>query len=53
MVCPVSLQTSCCNFFTEPDSPRTSEPIDLVAGKKYFIRMVYKEGGGGDYGQVA
>jgi hypothetical protein len=25
----------------------------LTAGKKYFIRQVYKEGGGGDYGQVA
>jgi hypothetical protein len=25
----------------------------LTAGKKYFIRLIYKEGGGGDYGQVA
>src|SRR4029078_2493851 len=31
----------------------TLTPISLVGGKKYFIRMIYKEGGGGDYGQVA
>ena len=49
----IAEETSCCNVFTEPDSPRTSEPIALVAGKKYFVRLIYKEGGGGDYGQVA
>ncbi|MFM7803172.1 MAG: PA14 domain-containing protein, partial [Verrucomicrobiota bacterium] len=49
----IAEETGCCNFFTEPDSPRTSEPVALVAGKKYFIRLIYKEGGGGDYGQVA
>ena len=49
----IAEESGCCNNFTEPDSPRTSEPIALVAGRKYFIRMVYKEGGGGDYGQVA
>jgi len=49
----VAEETSCCNNFTEPDSPRTSEPISLTAGTRYFVRMVYKEGGGGDYGQVA
>ena len=49
----IAEETGCCNNFTEPDSPRTSEPISLVAGTKYFVRMIYKEGGGGDYGQVA
>lgn len=49
----IAEETGCCNNFTEPDSPRTSEPIALTAGRKYFIRLVYKEGGGGDYGQVA
>ncbi len=49
----VAEETGCCNNFTEPDSPRTSEPITLKAGSKYFARLVYKEGGGGDYGQVA
>jgi len=49
----IAEETGCCNNFTEPDSPQTSEPIALVAGKNYFTRMIYKEGGGGDYGQVA
>lgn len=49
----IAEETGCCNNFTEPDSPRTSEPIALEANKKYFIRLIYKEGGGGDYGQVA
>ena len=51
----IAEETGCCNFFTEPGEThtRTSEPVALTAGKKYFIRMIYKEGGGGDYGQVA
>jgi hypothetical protein len=51
----IAEEPSCCNNFTEPDGThtRTSEPIALVAGKKYFVRLVYKEGTGGDYGQVA
>jgi hypothetical protein len=27
--------------------------VALTAGKKYFVRLVYKEGGGLDYGQIA
>ncbi len=50
---PIAEETGCCNPFTEPGTARTSEPISLVAGNKYYIEMVYKEGGGGDYGQVA
>ncbi len=49
----VAEQTGCCNGFTEPDSPFTSEPRALVAGRKYFIRAFYKEGGGGDWCEVA
>ncbi|MBI1840223.1 MAG: hypothetical protein HYR88_05155 [Verrucomicrobia bacterium] len=49
----IAEQTSCCNVFTEPDSPLTSEPIPLVAGKNYFIRAAYKEGSGSDYLRVA
>ncbi|MGE3311556.1 MAG: LamG-like jellyroll fold domain-containing protein, partial [Limisphaerales bacterium] len=51
----VAEQTGCCNAFTEPDAGTTltTEPIAMVAGRSYFIRMTYKEGGGGDYGQVA
>jgi hypothetical protein len=46
-------ETACCNAFTEPDSFRTSEPFAMTAGTPYFVRFMYKEGGGGDYGQVA
>jgi len=49
----IAEESGCCNFFTEPDSPRTSEPQALTAGRSYYLRLVYKEGGGGDYGQVA
>jgi hypothetical protein len=49
----VAEEAGCCNNFTEPDSARTSEPVALTAGKKYFVRLVYKEGGGGDYGRIA
>ncbi len=55
----IAEQTGCCNAFTEPDpanpgSPAyTSAPINLTANKKYFVKLLYKEGGGGDYGQVA
>jgi len=50
----IAEEPGCCNNFSEPGAhTRTSEPISLVAGKKYYILMVYKEGGGGDYGQVA
>ena len=54
----IAEETGCCNVFTEPaathdEMPRTSDPVTLTANKAYFIRLVYKEGGGGDYGQVA
>ena len=49
----IAEQPGCCNAFLEPDSQMTSEPRTLVAGRSYYARLVYKEGGGGDYGQVA
>lgn len=49
----IAEQTGCCNAFTEPDSPLTSDFISLTAGKRYFFRLIYKEGTGADYGQVA
>lgn len=49
----IALETGCCNPFTEPPSPRTSEPISLVGGQAYYIETVYKEGTGGDYCYVA
>ena len=49
----IAEETACCNAFTEPDSPRTSDPIALAAGKRYAFYAYLKEGGGGDYLQVA
>lgn len=50
----IAEEPGCCNNFSEPGAhTRTSEPVSLVAGTKYGILLVYKEGGGGDYGQVA
>lgn len=56
----VAQETDCCEGFQEPDMVNddgftypTSEPIALTAGRNYFVRLIYKEGTGGDYGQVA
>lgn len=52
----IAEETGCCGAFMEPstgDAATTSTPIALVAGRKYFIRVIYKEGGGGDFAQVA
>lgn len=53
-------ETDCCEGFLEPGTPNddgvtftTSEPVALVAGKKYYFELLWKEGGGGDYGRVA
>jgi hypothetical protein len=48
----------CCAAFLEPgDAAKptvtTAEPISMVANQRYFIRVTYKEGGGGDFAQVA
>lgn len=49
-------ETGCCAAFQEIDlgaEETTAFPISMVAGSRYYIRVVYKEGGGGDYAQVA
>ena len=51
-------QIGCCNAFTEPnpDNPvfyTTQTPLHLVAGQKYAVQLLLKEGAGGDYAQVA
>jgi hypothetical protein len=39
---------------TGTNNPRQeSAPVKLFAGEKYYIRACWKEGGGGDHGQVA
>lgn len=56
---PVAMESGCCGAFEEPtvvDGARneaTSDPIALVAGNQYGISFLVKEGGGGDWGQVA
>ncbi|HAB18103.1 MAG TPA: hypothetical protein DCE44_16850, partial [Verrucomicrobiales bacterium] len=54
---PIATETQCCGAFAEPNPAappeETSEPIALTAGAKYGITLVVKEGGGGDWGQVA
>src|SRR5213079_3446760 len=49
----IAEETGCCDAFHEPDAPETSEAQSLVAGKKYAFYALLKEGGGGDYVQVA
>ncbi len=49
-------ETDCCDAFMEPDTgdPATTwMPLRMEAGQSYFLRVIYKEGGGGDYAQVA
>ena len=46
-------ETACCNAFVEPGDPKTSDLQTLKAGTKYAFIVYLKEGGGGDYVQVA
>lgn len=50
---PICEETGCCDAFHPSGDPETSAPIALVAGKKYAFVAIVKEGGGGDYLQVA
>ncbi|MBL9136882.1 MAG: hypothetical protein JNK85_13505 [Verrucomicrobiales bacterium] len=51
---PIAQETGCCDAFHEADgSPETSEPVNLTAGQRYAFVAIIKEGGGGDYLQVA
>jgi hypothetical protein len=54
----IASETGCCGIFydvaadgTTPEE--TSAPIALTAGTKYALAFYVKEGGGGDWGQVA
>ena len=51
---PIAEETGCCKAFLEPGAPQTTAaPITLVGGQKYYFMALLKEGGGGDYVQVA
>lgn len=52
----IATETGCCNAFRDVADPlpsQTSEVIALTKGKQYGIAFLVKEGGGGDWGQVA
>jgi hypothetical protein len=51
----VAEELNCCNPFMEPGSgtQTTAAPLHLVAGQKYAIQVLFKEGTGGDFFQVA
>jgi hypothetical protein len=58
---PVAQETDCCDIYVEPGimnddtttSATTATPVALVAGQRYAIQAMLKEGGGGDYVRVA
>jgi hypothetical protein len=53
---PIAFEADCCDPFQEPDTfdeATTFSPIQLTAGQQYGFVFVVKEGGGGDWGQVA
>jgi hypothetical protein len=45
----VQQEVGCCNGF----AVHPTAPIAMNAGQAYFIEVLYKEGTGGDFGQVA
>lgn len=47
----IAFETGCCDPFKDGDE--SSVAIPMVAGQAYFIEGFYKEGGGGDYLEVA
>ena len=49
----IAEETGCCGPFEEPGAQEPSAPQTLLADKKYFIYAIWKEGGGGDYCDVA
>lgn len=56
----IAQETGCCGPFEEPGAGDngdgtfpTSAPIALTKGKRYYIAALWKEGGGGDYCDVA
>ena len=51
-------ETACCHGFLETNDVNnagqtTTTPIALAAGNHYYIEVLYKEGTGGDYAEVA
>jgi hypothetical protein len=49
----VAKELQCCALYQAPGAEETSPSFPLIAGQAYYLEMIYKEGGGGDYGMVA
>ena len=49
----IASEAGCCGPFEAPGAPETSGRISLTAGNRYYIEAIWKEGGGGDYCDVA
>ncbi len=56
----IAIEAGCCGGFEEPGAADngdgtfpTSQAISLTAGQSYGVLYLIKEGGGGDWGQVA
>ena len=49
----IASEAACCGPFEEPGAPETSAPQMLMAGNRYYVQVLWKEGGGGDYCDVA
>ena len=50
----VAFEAGCCNPFMAPgNSQTTATPIHMIGGQKYAIQILFKEGTGNDYVQVA
>lgn len=53
---PIAFELGCCGAFMEPesgDAATTATPITLQAGRRYAILVLLKEGGGGDWLELA
>lgn len=50
---PLAQETQCCAAFLEPPAEETSEPQIMLAGDSNLLFGLVKEGGGGDYLQIA
>lgn len=49
----IAEETGCCNAFLEPGNPQTSDVVSLTQGEPVLLQMLMKEGGGGDWAQMA
>ena len=49
----VAQEINCCNDFQPTGDAKTSVPINLQAGRAYYVEALFKEGTGGDWLKVA